>query len=56
MAVVDLPFGAYEESPEQAFRNASRLLAETGAPAVKLEGGVHMAPDHRLPDAGAASR
>ena len=43
MAVIDLPFGTYEESPEQAFRNAARLLAETGAPAVKLEGGSHMA-------------
>ena len=43
MAVIDMPFGSYEESPEQAFRNASRLLMETGAPAVKLEGGVHMA-------------
>lgn len=42
MAVIDMPFGSYEESPAQAFRNASRLLAETGAPAVKLEGGVHM--------------
>ncbi|WP_395004475.1 3-methyl-2-oxobutanoate hydroxymethyltransferase [Cypionkella sp.] len=43
MAVIDMPFGSYEESPQQAFRNASRLMAETGAPAVKLEGGVHMA-------------
>ncbi|MBS3978985.1 MAG: 3-methyl-2-oxobutanoate hydroxymethyltransferase [Rhodobacteraceae bacterium] len=43
MPVIDMPFGSYEESPQQAFRNASRLLAETGAPAVKLEGGVHMA-------------
>lgn len=43
LCVIDLPFGSYEESPEQAFRNASRLLAETGAGAVKLEGGVHMA-------------
>lgn len=43
MAVIDMPFGSYEESPEQAFRNASRLMAETGAPAVKLEGGQHMA-------------
>ncbi|RUT24340.1 3-methyl-2-oxobutanoate hydroxymethyltransferase [Asaia sp. W19] len=42
LCVVDLPFGSYEESPAQAFRNASRLLAETGAAAVKLEGGVHM--------------
>jgi 3-methyl-2-oxobutanoate hydroxymethyltransferase len=43
MAVIDLPFGSYEESPEQAFHSASRLMAETGAPAVKLEGGRHMA-------------
>lgn len=43
LCVIDLPFGTYEESPEQAFRNAARLLAETGAAAVKLEGGVHMA-------------
>lgn len=42
LVVVDMPFGSYEESPRQAFRNASRLLAETGAGAVKLEGGVHM--------------
>ncbi len=41
--VVDLPFGAYQESPEQAFRNAARVLAETGASAVKLEGGREMA-------------
>ncbi|MER5173757.1 3-methyl-2-oxobutanoate hydroxymethyltransferase [Thioclava kandeliae] len=41
--VVDMPFGSYEESPAQAFRNAARILAETGAQAVKLEGGVHMA-------------
>ncbi len=43
MPVIDMPFGSYEESPAQAFRNASRLMAETGAPSVKLEGGVHMA-------------
>lgn len=43
MAIIDMPFGSYEESPEQAFRNAARLMVETGAPAVKLEGGVHMA-------------
>jgi 3-methyl-2-oxobutanoate hydroxymethyltransferase len=43
MPVIDMPFGTYEESPAQAFRNASRLMAETGAPAVKLEGGQHMA-------------
>ncbi|WP_272001950.1 3-methyl-2-oxobutanoate hydroxymethyltransferase [Roseovarius sp. ZX-A-9] len=43
MLVIDMPFGSYEESPEQAFRNAARLMAETGAAAVKLEGGAHMA-------------
>lgn len=43
MVAIDMPFGSYEESPEQAFRNAARLMAETGAPCVKLEGGVHMA-------------
>jgi 3-methyl-2-oxobutanoate hydroxymethyltransferase len=43
MPVIDMPFGSYEESPQQAFRNAARLMSETGAPAVKLEGGVHMA-------------
>ncbi|KFI32333.1 3-methyl-2-oxobutanoate hydroxymethyltransferase [Haematobacter missouriensis] len=41
--VVDMPFGSYEETPAQAFRNAARLMAETGAQAVKLEGGLHMA-------------
>lgn len=41
--VVDLPFGSYEESPATAFRSASRVMAETGCGAVKLEGGVHMA-------------
>jgi 3-methyl-2-oxobutanoate hydroxymethyltransferase len=44
LGVIDMPFGSYEESPEQAFRNAARVVAETGAPAVKLEGGAHMAP------------
>ncbi|MEM7630704.1 MAG: 3-methyl-2-oxobutanoate hydroxymethyltransferase [Pseudomonadota bacterium] len=43
MMVVDMPFGSYEESPAQAFRNAARIMAETGAAAVKLEGGQHMA-------------
>lgn len=42
MMVIDMPFGSYEESPQQAYRNAARLMAETGAGAVKLEGGVHM--------------
>lgn len=43
MVVIDMPFGSYEEGPAQAFRNAARLMAETGAAAVKLEGGRHMA-------------
>jgi 3-methyl-2-oxobutanoate hydroxymethyltransferase len=37
LIVVDMPFGSYEEGPEQAFRNAARILTETGAQAVKLE-------------------
>jgi len=41
--VVDMPFGTAQESPAQAFRNAARLLAETGAAAVKIEGGQEMA-------------
>jgi 3-methyl-2-oxobutanoate hydroxymethyltransferase len=40
--IIDLPFGTYHESPEQAFRNASRVMKETGASGVKLEGGVEM--------------
>ena len=48
MMVVDMPFGTYEESPEQAFRNARRIMAETGCAAVKLEGGVHMADTIRF--------
>ncbi|MCO5066811.1 MAG: 3-methyl-2-oxobutanoate hydroxymethyltransferase [Rhizobiaceae bacterium] len=43
LMVVDMPFGSYEESPEQAFRNAARLMAETGSAAVKLEGGEPIA-------------
>ena len=42
--IVDMPFGSYEASPEQAFSNAARLLKETGAAAVKLEGGKVLAP------------
>ncbi|MEM1003859.1 MAG: 3-methyl-2-oxobutanoate hydroxymethyltransferase [Pseudomonadota bacterium] len=43
MMIIDMPFGSYEHSPAEAFRNAARLMAETGAGAVKLEGGVEMA-------------
>ena len=48
MLVIDMPFGSYEESPAQAFRNAARLMRETGAAAVKLEGGVEMAATIRF--------
>src|SRR5580658_7671047 len=41
--VVDLPFGTYQASPEDAFRAAARVTAETGCNAVKLEGGEEMA-------------
>ena len=44
LVAVDMPFGAYEASSEQAFASASRILKETGAAAVKLEGGEAMAP------------
>jgi 3-methyl-2-oxobutanoate hydroxymethyltransferase len=43
LVVVDMPFGSYEESPAVAFRNAARVLKETGCGAIKLEGGVQMA-------------
>ncbi|NJO22358.1 MAG: 3-methyl-2-oxobutanoate hydroxymethyltransferase [Sphingomonadales bacterium] len=43
LVVVDMPFGSYEESPPVAFRNAARVLKETGCGAVKLEGGRLMA-------------
>lgn len=45
--VCDLPFGSYEESPEQAVRSSVRLLKETGVAAVKIEGGAQMAPTIR---------
>lgn len=43
LVVVDLPFATYQESKEVAFRSAARVLRESGAAAVKLEGGVEMA-------------
>ncbi|MEZ5693027.1 MAG: 3-methyl-2-oxobutanoate hydroxymethyltransferase [Altererythrobacter sp.] len=43
VVVVDMPFGSYEASKEQAFESASFLLKESGAAAVKLEGGEAMA-------------
>ena len=44
LVIVDMPFGSYEASPERAFESAARVLAETGAAGVKLEGGTAMAP------------
>ena len=41
--IVDMPFGTYEQSPQQAFESAARLLKETGCAGVKLEGGEAMA-------------
>ncbi|MDX2260838.1 MAG: 3-methyl-2-oxobutanoate hydroxymethyltransferase [Gemmatimonadales bacterium] len=42
--VVDLPFLTYQVTPEEAIRNAGRVLAETDCHAVKIEGGEVMAP------------
>ena len=53
LVVVDMPFGSYEESPTVAFRNAARVLKETGCGAIKIEGGAHMAETIRyLTDRG----
>ena len=43
LVVVDMPFGSYEASREQAFANAARVMKETGCGAIKLEGGRRMA-------------
>jgi 3-methyl-2-oxobutanoate hydroxymethyltransferase len=43
VVIIDMPFGSYEASPQAAFASASRIMAETGAAAVKLEGGQAMA-------------
>jgi 3-methyl-2-oxobutanoate hydroxymethyltransferase len=43
VVVVDMPFGSYEQSPQQAFESATFLLKQSGAAAVKLEGGAQMA-------------
>lgn len=42
--IADMPFASYQESPEQAFRSAAYVIAQSGADAVKLEGGEVMAP------------
>jgi 3-methyl-2-oxobutanoate hydroxymethyltransferase len=43
LVVVDMPFGSYEQSREQAFASCARVLKETGCGAIKLEGGRRMA-------------
>nr|WP_294168462.1 3-methyl-2-oxobutanoate hydroxymethyltransferase [uncultured Sphingomonas sp.] len=48
LVAVDMPFGSYEGSPEQAFASAARVMKETGCAAVKLEGGEAMAPTVRF--------
>ena len=48
LVVADLPFGSYEASPQQAFGTAVRMMKEGGAQAVKLEGGVRVAPQIKL--------
>ncbi len=48
LVVADLPFGSYQASSEQAFHTAVRFMKESGAHAVKLEGGAQMAPQVEL--------
>jgi len=48
LVVVDMPFGSYESSKEQAFTSAARVLKETGCGAIKLEGGRRMAETIRF--------
>jgi 3-methyl-2-oxobutanoate hydroxymethyltransferase len=43
LVTVDMPFGSYERSPQQAFDNAARIMAETGCQAVKIESGTYAA-------------
>ena len=51
--VVDMPFGSYQTGWQDAMRSATRLMQETGAGSVKLEGGVRVAETvHRLVEAG----
>jgi 3-methyl-2-oxobutanoate hydroxymethyltransferase len=47
LVIGDLPFGTYQASPEQAYLSAARLMKEAEVAAVKLEGGVEMAPQIR---------
>src|SRR3984885_8222812 len=48
LVVIDMPFGSYEASKEQAFMSAARVLKETGCGAIKIEGGVRLAETIRF--------
>lgn len=53
IVVADMPFMSYQADPNEAMRNAGRMLKEGGATAVKLEGGSHVAPlVRRMVEAG----
>src|SRR5204862_8040769 len=62
MVVVDMPFGSYEGSAEEAFANASRIMKETGCSAVKVEAGetivanIDTRGNTGIPGRGAAGR
>ena len=43
LVAVDMPFGSYEASPQQAFENAARIMSETGCQAIKIESGTYAA-------------
>ena len=46
--IVDMPFGSYQASPQDAYRSAARVMAETGCAGLKLEGGIEMAETVRF--------
>src|SRR5690606_18966285 len=46
--IADMPFGTYQESPQQAFQNAARMLALSGVDGIKMEGGSALAPTTRF--------
>lgn len=46
--IVDMPFGSYQESPQQAFKNAAKMLAVSGADGIKMEGGAALADTTRF--------
>jgi 3-methyl-2-oxobutanoate hydroxymethyltransferase len=48
LVAVDMPFGTYEKSPEQAFANASKVMRETGCQAIKIESGTYAAETIRF--------